>query len=95
MKPIKLSEVEIEARLSKFPNWTLENGQIAREFTFRKFSEAVRFFNQVAEIAEDLKHHPDFYNSYTNCRIAINTHDVEGLSDLDFQFAARVDALKY
>jgi 4a-hydroxytetrahydrobiopterin dehydratase len=93
MKPTKLSDPDIEARLQNFPNWMLNKGQIVREFQFDNFAQVLPFFKRVTEIAQALNHHPDFFNSYTSCRIALNTHDVNGISDLDFLFAERLDAL--
>lgn len=94
MKPTKLSELDIEARLQNLPNWLFENDQIVREFQFDNFAQVLPFFTRVTEIAHALNHHPDFLNSFTSCRIALNTHDVNGISDLDFLFAERLDAWK-
>ena len=90
---VKFTEEEISQALIQIKLWSYTNGQISRSVKFSKFSDAVLFFNRVAGLAEAMKHHPDFSNSYTHCTLAIHTHDVGGLSMLDFDFAKEVDKI--
>jgi 4a-hydroxytetrahydrobiopterin dehydratase len=46
---------------------------------------------KVALIAESLNHHPEWFNVYNRVSIHLMTHDVDGISDNDFEFAARVN----
>lgn len=39
--------------------------------------------NCVAIVAEDMCHHPDWFNVYNKVNINLNTHDVSGLSIRD------------
>ena len=43
--------------------------------------------------AEVNGHHPEWFNVYTRVVIDLNTHDVGGLSTLDFEFADPANAL--
>ncbi len=45
-------------------------------------------------LAEELEHHPEIYNSYNQVSLALMTHDVDGISDRDFELAERIDALR-
>jgi 4a-hydroxytetrahydrobiopterin dehydratase len=48
---------------------------------------------RVALAAEALGHHPDWSNVWNRVSIALETHDLGGLSTLDLQLADRIDAL--
>lgn len=90
----RLSENEIKERLKTLsPNWNHKDQKIERTFVFKNFSEAFAFMTRVALIAEKLNHHPDWSNSYKTVEIQLTTHDLGGLSKLDFDFAQSVDQL--
>ena len=40
-----------------------------------------------------MNHHPDWSNVYNRVEIALVTHDLGGLSTLDFELARCIDAL--
>ena len=48
---------------------------------------------EIAKIAEELKHHPSWTNTYNKLEITLWTHDQGGLTELDFKFAKRIDSL--
>jgi len=88
-----LNKDEIEARLIKLKNWKLRGKRIVRTIRFKNFLDAVSFINRVAVIADRKNHHPDIRISYNRVTISLITHDVKGLTDLDFQLAEEIDAL--
>jgi 4a-hydroxytetrahydrobiopterin dehydratase len=47
----------------------------------------------VALLAESRQHHPDWSNVYNRVKIELSTHDLGGLSTLDAELAAAIDAL--
>jgi 4a-hydroxytetrahydrobiopterin dehydratase len=52
----------------------------------------LRFFEQVARVAEDDGHHPDLHiEGYRNVWIELWTHAIGGLSENDFILAAKID----
>ena len=67
--------------------------QITRSFSFPDFAAALRFVNQVGEIAEEMNHHPDIVFSWGRAKLSISTHDAGGLSEKDFEFARKVNQL--
>ena len=89
----KLSETEIIARLSEVPGWHFAGGKLQNRFSFDSFVEAFGFMTRVALLAEGMNHHPDWSNVYNRVDIGLNTHDVGGVSDLDFCLAAKISAL--
>lgn len=40
-------------------DWELVENKLEKEFEFGTFSQAIKFVNKVAEIAEKFDHHPD------------------------------------
>ena len=78
---------------ARLPEWVLEGEHLCRTFTFADFVAAFAFMTQVAAIAEDLQHHPDWSNSWNRVEIAVTTHSNGGLTRLDLAFAEAVDAL--
>ena len=67
--------------------------RIRREFGFENFQQAFAFMTQVAALAEELNHHPDWRNSYNRVEIELTTHDLGGLSGLDVEMAQRIDEI--
>lgn len=90
----KLTEGEISAELRDFEGWAVEEGKLAKEIPFEKYLDGVAFALEVARIAEEMNHHPDLMIGYCRVRVAVNTHDVGGISPWDFELARRIDALK-
>jgi len=94
----KLSESEIQIKLAglntqaKSP-WSIADNKLRKEFVLNDFKEAFAFMTKVAEIAEAMDHHPGWSNSYKRVQIDLWTHDVNGISDLDFELAEKIEAL--
>lgn len=55
---------------------------------------AIRFFNDVAAVAEAEGHHPDLHlTGYRNVEVVLSTHVIGGLSMFDFVVASKLDAI--
>ncbi len=81
---------ELLGQLEK--GWSLNaQGHLEREYTFKDFAEALDFVNKVGAIAEEQGHHPDLYLAWGKCKVEIWTHKINGLTESDFFFAAKVD----
>ena len=91
----RLTQEEIEMLLKEVKGWeVVDSHHLSKEYTFKKYLEAVQFVTQLAAIAEEQNHHPDIYLTWGKVRVEIYTHVVNGLSDNDFILAAKYDALK-
>ena len=68
------NEIQINLKLLN-SNWKLVNNKIQREFIFKDFLSAFNFIKEIADLAENLNHHPDIFNSYNKVIISLTTHD--------------------
>ena len=85
----RMTEQEVDSRLSSLDGWCVVNGKLEKEFTFRDFVTAFGFMSSVALLAERQNHHP----VYKRVTISLSTHEVGGISARDFRLAASVDQL--
>jgi 4a-hydroxytetrahydrobiopterin dehydratase len=92
-KRTRLSEEEIRRRLAEVPGWELRDGKLHREFRFDDFAAAFAFMTALAFAAEAMNHHPEWRNVYNRVVIDLQTHDVSGISALDFELAAKASEL--
>ena len=76
--------------LPQIAGWAIVDDKLQRRFVFKDFVAAMRFVNQLAEIAEAEAHHPDFTVHYRQVDVTIWTHAVGGLTENDFILAAKI-----
>lgn len=91
--PVKLSDDEIQAALTKIPAWHLENGKLHREYKFVNFVGAFSFMTSVALTAQELDHHPEWYNVWNTVRVDLATHDAGGITALDVKLAFAMEEM--
>jgi len=63
----------------------------AKLFKFSDFKQAFSFMTCVALKAEQINHHPEWENVYNKVKITLITHDVGGISQLDYDLAVFAD----
>jgi 4a-hydroxytetrahydrobiopterin dehydratase len=89
-----LSTTEVKKSLSaNLKSWSFDGTYIFRNFKFSNFVNAFAFMTSVALQAEKADHHPDWSNIYNTVNIKLNTHDANGITQLDFDLAAAIDKL--
>ncbi|MDZ4698124.1 MAG: 4a-hydroxytetrahydrobiopterin dehydratase [Rhodothermales bacterium] len=89
----KLSPEAIDKRLATLAHWSVVDGKLHREFQFADFNAAFGFMTRAALVAEQMNHHPEWFNVYNKVRVDLTTHDAGGISHLDFELAAKMDGL--
>ena len=96
--PTKLNDDAVDAKLSELNElvtderlWVREGDAIKKTFTFKSFIRAFGWMSQIAIWAEKLKHHPEWFNVYNRVEVRLTTHDVDGLSELDFMLAEKME----
>ncbi len=74
--------------------WQVIDGKLTKEFKFKNFVKAFGWMSQMAIWAEKLNHHPEWFNVYNTVKVELVTHDVGGISELDFKLAKQMEAHK-
>ena len=87
----KLTEGQILTELESTPEWDQISGLIQRTFQFHDFKTAMAFVEALARYAERVQHHPDILIRYNKVTVSIQTHDVGGISEKDFDLAREAD----
>lgn len=93
-KPVRLGGAECDEGLRQLGgDWRLREGRLVASYRFADYTAALRFVNRVALVAEQQNHHPDLTLTWGRVDISLWTHDVGGLSQLDFILAAQLSTL--
>ena len=87
----RLDDDTIEARLSDLHDWQRKGDTIERTLRFDNFLDAISFINRIADLAEEMDHHPEIFNVYDTVKLTLTTHDADGLTDKDFVLAKGID----
>lgn len=96
----RLNEQDLQAALAELNEiagddcWLIIDGKLNKTFTFKSFIRAFGWMSQIAIWAEKLKHHPEWFNVYNKVEINLVTHDVNGISSLDFDLAKKMEMFK-
>ena len=80
--------------MSDLNSWKATNDHrdaITKEFKFSDFKSAFSFMNKVALKAEEIGHHPEWFNVYNKLVITLTTHDINGLSEKDLSLGKYID----
>ena len=91
----KVTAEERAAALNVLPGWSEKHGREAlhKTFKFADFSEAFAFMTRVAMMAEQMDHHPEWFNVYNKVEVTLTTHDANGVSARDIKMAQFMESL--
>jgi 4a-hydroxytetrahydrobiopterin dehydratase len=74
--------------------WKEEDNKLKRSLQFKDFNQAMAFMNEVADVAEELNHHPWWSNVYNKVDIELTTHDAGNtITERDHKLADRIDEI--
>ena len=88
------ARIGAEAALGNLPGWQAAAGEreaITRTYRFADFNTAFAFMTRVAIRAEQLDHHPEWFNVYNRVEVILTTHDADGVTELDVKLASFMD----
>ena len=91
--PDKLSDEAIQAGLEKLEYWVLADGKLQQEYKFANFVRAFGFMTSAAIEAEKMNHHPEWSNVYNRVLVNLVTHSADGITELDFKLAKKMNEL--
>jgi 4a-hydroxytetrahydrobiopterin dehydratase len=91
----KLTAEARKAAMAKLKGWSEVSGRdaITRKFIFRDFRQAFVFMTKVADVANEMDHHPEWFNVYKTVEVTLSTHDAGGVTELDTRLAEAMDRL--
>jgi 4a-hydroxytetrahydrobiopterin dehydratase len=92
-RPPRLSPDELAAALTQLPRWSGNVDGLRRTVELPSFRDAVAAIVAVADVAEEMDHHPDVDLRWRTLHFALVSHSAGGVTDLDLQLARRIDAL--
>jgi len=72
-------------------SWDISEKNLSKTFVFEDFAVAFAFMTDVAKIAEELDHHPDWSNSWNTVEISITNHQAGGITEVDLYMCARIE----
>lgn len=82
-----------DAAVAQLQGWTAVAGRdaIAKSFKFADFKSAWSFMTKAALKAEQMDHHPEWFNVYNKVDVTLATHDANGVTALDVELARFMD----
>ncbi|WP_373976540.1 4a-hydroxytetrahydrobiopterin dehydratase [Chitinibacter sp. SCUT-21] len=94
----QVSDEELAELIRAIPDWTpvVVDGvlQLQRVYEFSNFALAWAMCDRVAALAEEAGHHPALLLEWGRLQVNWWSHKIRGLHRLDFELAARTDALR-
>ena len=90
----RLTNEEVTVRMSALPGWAVREGLLTKTYTLRSFAHGVLFVGAIGQYAEAANHHPDVsLHDYNQVTVSLVTHSEGGITEKDFELAARIEAL--
>jgi 4a-hydroxytetrahydrobiopterin dehydratase len=91
----RLTDAARAAALAELVGWdTVEaRDAITKVYLFKDFNAAFGFMAQVAVLADQADHHPEWSNVYNRVVIVLTTHDAGGLTKRDIDLAKAIDGI--
>jgi len=84
------------AAIAQLANWDMVSGDrdaISKTYKFADFKTAFAFMTAAALKAEQMDHHPEWFNVYNRVEVTLTTHDANGVTELDLELAGFMDTL--
>ena len=89
-----LSQDDIDTALGgELAQWRQDGTAITRSVTADSFLDGIALVDRVAQVAEDLGHHPDIDIRWTTITFRLSTHSEGGLTAMDLRLAGDIDRL--
>jgi 4a-hydroxytetrahydrobiopterin dehydratase len=91
--PELLSEAALQQALVALPGWRRRGPWLGIGYRFASFRGAVAFTQQLAELADSQRHHPEWTVTYRFVDVRTTTHDAGGLTARDVELARAISEL--
>ncbi len=90
----QISQALLLLNASASVKWRIHDKKLQADFKFADFHQAFEFMTAVAQVAQQMNHHPEWMNVYDRLTVQLTTHDAGGLTLLDFQLARAMADLR-
>jgi 4a-hydroxytetrahydrobiopterin dehydratase len=90
---MRLSDKVIESWITAHSKWHVEDSHLVRVIDTTDYPSGARLIQAQVPLAEGLDHHPIVTLGYRKVRFELWTHDQNGLTQLDLDYAEGLDAL--
>jgi 4a-hydroxytetrahydrobiopterin dehydratase len=88
-----LTDDQIDAAVrDELKGWEVQEKTLVRSVENPTFLDGIRLVATVAQLAEQMNHHPDIDIRWTTVTFRLSTHVVGGLTKYDLELARRIDA---
>lgn len=90
------TKIGAAAGLAKLSGWTALDGTrdaIQKTYKFADFKTAFGFMSSSALKAEQMDHHPEWFNVYNRVEVVLTTHDAGGVTQKDVELGLFMDSL--
>jgi len=92
-RPERLEDDRIDDWLGLHGEWRIEDAHLVREVVTTDYPSAIRIVDAQVEICERLDHHPMITIGYRTLQFELWTHDRDGVTQLDLQYAEGLDTI--
>ena len=74
--------------------WEEQDSKLTKKFEAKSFSDICEKLNQLAPIANQMDHHPDFeVSGYKYIQFTLFTHSENRITELDHRLAQKIDSI--
>jgi 4a-hydroxytetrahydrobiopterin dehydratase len=88
-----LDDADLKAALDTLNDWRGDRSGISRTVHIGGVAEMDAFLETLETLAREMNHDPDTSVSDGDITITMSTHSAGGVTELDVEYARRVDAL--
>ena len=92
-RPAPLSPDDVSAALRNLPQWSGDGDGLRRTVELPSFRDAVAAIVAIADVAEEMDHHPDIDLRWRTLHLSLVSHSAGGVTEFDVALAHRIDAL--
>ena len=90
------AKIGAKTAIARLAGWGEAPGRdaISKSYRFKDFSAAFGFMVRIALKAEQMDHHPEWFNVYSRVDVVLTTHDAGGVTEKDVELARFMDSLQ-
>ena len=92
-RPARLDARTVEEWTTAHSRWHVTDGHLIRHVRTSDYPSGARIIEAQVALAERLDHHPVVTFEYRRLRFELWTHDRDGLTQLDLDYAEGLDTL--